>query len=334
MLQLNTDYKVSKVKQIVAYITKDIEKGILKKDTKLPSINEFSEQYSVARDTIEKAYKELKQQDYIISVIGKGFFVKGRKDKKINILLVFNELSSYKKILYDNFIQAIGNKANVDLQFHHYNPQHLNAILDRNLGLYHYYIVMPHFFHTSKRSECLQVLNRIPANELMLLDKYLPEVEPDVMGVFQVFDDDIFNALVSIDDLLKKYKNVRVVFPTHTNYPLEALEGIKKYCVKSSIKFSLIKDIKKEEMLGGTVYMVNVESDLAEIIKKIRQSDLQLGVNVGIISFNETVLKELLDITVVTTNFEHMGRCAAEMILSKKVTQVKIPFAVIRRKSI
>jgi DNA-binding transcriptional regulator YhcF (GntR family) len=35
---------------------------MLKKDSKLPSINSFSSQYAVARDTIEKAYNELRDE--------------------------------------------------------------------------------------------------------------------------------------------------------------------------------------------------------------------------------------------------------------------------------
>jgi DNA-binding LacI/PurR family transcriptional regulator len=46
------------------------------------------------------------------------------------------------------------------------------------------------------------------------------------------------------------------------------------------------------------------------------------------------VLKELLEITVVTTDFEGMGKTAAQMLLNKDVKQVKNPFRMIVRKSL
>jgi DNA-binding LacI/PurR family transcriptional regulator len=84
----------------------------------------------------------------------------------------------------------------------------------------------------------------------------------------------------------------------------------------------------------GTAYIVTSEADLADLVKKVRQSTWQLGKHIGIISFNETVLKELLDITVITTDFEQMGRSAANMILQRNHQQVKNPFQMIRRGSL
>jgi DNA-binding LacI/PurR family transcriptional regulator len=57
---------------------------------------------------------------------------------------------------------------------------------------------------------------------------------------------------------------------------------------------------------------------------------------VGIISYNETPLKEILldGITVISTDHECMGRTAARLILDKKGASVKNPFVLIRRKSL
>jgi DNA-binding transcriptional regulator YhcF (GntR family) len=57
-IKINQNNKLSKVQQIVQAIAAQIEKGKLLKDDKLPSINEFNEQYGVAWDTVEKTYRE------------------------------------------------------------------------------------------------------------------------------------------------------------------------------------------------------------------------------------------------------------------------------------
>jgi DNA-binding transcriptional regulator YhcF (GntR family) len=45
----------SLVQQIVGSISKNIDKGVYRKNEKLLSINTYSKQHGVARDTIEKA---------------------------------------------------------------------------------------------------------------------------------------------------------------------------------------------------------------------------------------------------------------------------------------
>ena len=328
------DKKLTKIQQIVKAVKTDIEKGILEADFQLPSINDFSEKYGVARDTIEKAYRELKKDGFVASVAGKGYFVLGKKEKRLKVLLVFNKLSSYKRILYDSILETFGTTAKVDLQIHHYNPQLLKEILESSKDNYHYYVVMPHFFYDSKKEQYLKILKKVPENKLVLLDKMLPELEGEYMAVYQNFRQDIFDALTSSTDLLEKYEKLLLVFPKFKHYPLEITEGSEMFCQENNKEFKIIDSTASEKVEKGSVYLVTSDADLANIIKKIKTSGFVLGTDVGIISFNETVLKELLDITVITTDFEAMGRTAATLILNKNFSKVKNPFTVIRRGSI
>ncbi len=63
---------------------------------------------------------------------------------------------------------------------------------------------------------------------------------------------------------------------------------------------------------------------------------LKIGKDVGIISYNETPLKEILldGITVITTDHGFMGETAARLILNDSVEKIKNPFSFIRRKSL
>jgi len=325
---------LNKAEQIARTIAIDIDKGLLKKDTRLPSINEFSEEYTVARDTIERAYRILKKEGYITSVNSKGYYVVGRKEKRIRVLLVFNKLSSYKKIVYDAIIDTLGGKAKVDLHIHHYDPKSFEEIIDANLGKYHYYVVMPHFFHSSGKSEYIRVLRRIPENQLVLLDKNVPELNGRHMAVYQDFKTDIYHALCSANDLLKKYDHLTIVFPSLSNHPKEIVDGAKQFCKETKKKLSIVLRVDDDMPQKGTAYIVVSEADLAHLIKKARTAGLKLGRDTGIISFNETVLKELLDITVITTDFEEMGRSVAQLIIDRSFRQLKNPFYMIRRKSL
>ena len=61
-----------------------------------------------------------------------------------------------------------------------------------------------------------------------------------------------------------------------------------------------------------------------------------LGQDVGIISYNETPLKEVLldGITVISTDFENLGKKAAEIILKNQGVYMENPFHVIQRSSL
>lgn len=331
---LHASHIPSKIKQIVHAISMAIDNGSLKAHTKLPSINDFSKTHQYARDTVEKAYRELIKQGYVYAVAAKGYYVVGRKDKKIKVLLIFNKLSSYKKIIYYSFIDTLQDKAVVDLQVHHYDVRRLEEILEANVGRYHYYVVMPHFFPKTSKKSYLKALRSIPASQLMLLDKQVPELGKQVRSVYQDFKQDIHEVLESSVKLLSKYKRLLIVFPMQSNHPRDIVDGCYEFCLQHRKAFSVIDSLDKEIPQEGSVYIVTAESDLAQLIKKTREVHLQPGKDIGIISFNETALKELLEITVVTTDFEGMGHTAAQLLLNKEVKQVKNPFHMIIRRSL
>ena len=331
---LDHEDKVPIGRQIVNAVVKDIERGVLVKDFHLPSINKLSDKYAISRDTIEHAYSQLKKVGYITSVPGKGYFVNGKPESKLKILLVFNKLSSYKRIVYNRFIESLGDAATVDLQIHHYDPRLLKEIIDSNLGKYHYYVIMPHFYHSVTSNDIIQILKNIPPGELVLLDKYLPELEDKCLSVHQDFREDINEALTSAIDLIDKYKSLKIVYSDGNSHPLEIIEGTTKFCETTGKDFSIIKNAESEELKPATVYIVLTESDLAHLLKKVRKSGYILGKEIGIISFNETIFKELLDVTVITTDFNQMGQSLADLILKKQTGQIKNPFTITRRNSL
>lgn len=333
-LKLNPSDKTPKYKQIIQSVISDIERNVLKKNEQLPSISELSEEYYLARDTVEKAYRELKERGFITSVQGKGYYVNGGESRKMRILLIFNKLSSYKKIIYYAFLKVLGDKASVDLQIHHYNARLFDEIIDKNLGKYNYYVVMPHFFPDAEKSIAMKALEKIPSDELVLLDKDLPEYKNECLSVYQDFERDVAEALESANDLFTKYQRVVLVFPSDGNYPVDIVRGVRYFCVNTNKEFIFKESVDEELLIPQTAYVIVEEHDLAELVKKVRQSSYTLGNEIGVVSFNETTLKELLGITVITTDFETMGRTAAALLLDKKKIKVKNPFYMIRRETL
>ena len=56
------------------------------------------------------------------------------------------------------------------------------------------------------------------------------------------------------------------------------------------------------------------------MIKKIRRSKLKLAEDVGVLSYNDTPLKEILSdgISVISTDFNAMGKLAAKSIIENE----------------
>jgi len=70
------------------------------------------------------------------------------------------------------------------------------------------------------------------------------------------------------------------------------------------------------------------------LFNQIRDNEFTIGKDVGVISYNDTPLKDLLGISVVTTDFKKMGETVAQMILNKEKGSVKNPFNFIDRESL
>jgi DNA-binding transcriptional regulator YhcF (GntR family) len=325
-----------KYRQIIEAVIHDVEKGILKKDDQLPSINEFSFEYDIARDTVEKAYNQLKEKEIISSIKGKGYFVNSMKGSKIRVLLILNKLSAYKKLVYYSFINTLGDKATVDLQIHHYNALLLKKILDDSIGKYHYYVVMPHFYEALDQVNILEELERIPKDELVILDKLLPEIKGNYLCVYQDFENDIYNVLDNEEALLAKYSSICLLFPENENYPNEIVKGFRKFCNHNRKEYTIVQDASSIKIKKGTLFIVIEESDLVLIVKKSMELNYVLGTDMGILSFNETTLKEVLagGIATITTHFDAMGSTAATLILEKQRIKIKNPFSLIRRGSL
>lgn len=336
VLHLDHDAKTPKYKQIVKSVISSIERGTLKQHDQLPSINELSEDYYLARDTVEKAYKELKALGVIDSVRGKGFYILNEQPKQIRVLLVMNKLSAYKKAVYEAFVSTLGELATVNLHIHHGSARIFRDILKESIGHYHYYVIMPHFYDDADKVNILNLLGQIPPKELILLDKEFTDFSGAYMSVYQDFTNDIYSALESGRDLLDKYEELVMVFPQDVKYPPEIMRGFRNFCAHYHKSGRIIAKASDENDLSGRVYIVLEDSDLAELVKKTRQESLVLGKEVGILSFNDTPLKEVLanGITVISTNHEQMGRTAAELILKGKIMNVKNPFGLIRRGSL
>lgn len=333
-LEIDEDSKVPKYQQLVDTVITDIEIGAVKIGDKIPSINETSEEFYLSRDTVVKAYELLRNRGIITSVRGKGFYVTSTaKNKGKRILLLFNKLSDHKKTIYNSFINNLPEDTIVDLQVHHCDASVLEKIVIENLGKYDHYVIMPHL--KEETTSVKAAINKIRKDKLVLVNKDLEDIDGDYACVYEDFENDIFEGLHTGLDEIKKYSKLYLVFPTSNYYCKGIIKGFIKFCGNNDFEWQII-DSTKIDIHPGELFIVIEECDLVDIIKQTSSKNLELGSDVGLISYNSTPFKEILagGISVLSTNFERMGETIAELIINKKKLKVKNPFSFLVRKSL
>ncbi|WP_242617425.1 GntR family transcriptional regulator [Cecembia calidifontis] len=339
-LAIEENSSVPKYIQIVKAVKSLLTQGKLRYGDKIPSINLLSADYSLSRDTVEKAYRILKKQGIIESVKGKGYYISHHSDlAKYKILLLFNKLSAYKQVVYNALVTALKDRADISFHVFHCEFSLFKKYLEQFSGQMDYYIIMPHF-KKDQESMAAEMIKNLPQEKLILLDKCLPFCEGVFGSVYQEFKEDIYQALVKLSGKLTKYHKLYLAFPSKASYPYpaEILQGFKKFAVEFQKDFEVIEEIGLDKQLvKGEAYIVIEENDLVNLIKKANKTKgLIIGKNLGILSYNETPLKEVLlkGITVISSDFPAMGKLTAEMILRKEGKMIKNEFKVIERASL
>ncbi|SHF75272.1 regulatory protein, gntR family [Arenibacter palladensis] len=342
-LKIDENSRIPKYRQLVDSVINNISNGNLKIDDKIPSINSLSEEFLLSRDTVEKAYQILKERKIITSIRGKGYYITRTKlISKVNILFLINKLSAYKMRIYNSFINTIGGNSHTDLHIYHCDNSLFVNLLEKNINAYDYYVIMPHFKtddlkHISSTDEAIKAINMIPKNKLVLMDNNKLEIEGDFIEIYQDFENDIYNALKEGLPKISRYGKLILVYPENAVYPYprRILHGFRKFCVEHKIDFEILDEIFDDIILKkGDLFITIEENDLVSLVNQIRDKEFILGVEIGVISYNDTPLKELLGITVISTDFKVMGETASRMILNKEKGKIKNPFNFIDRNSI
>ncbi|MCI8284001.1 MAG: GntR family transcriptional regulator [Firmicutes bacterium] len=84
MFQLDLKSRKSIYEQVVDNVKELIITGVLKAESKLPSVRELSRTLTVNPNTIQKAYRELEHQGFIYTVTGLGCFVAVQDEHKVD----------------------------------------------------------------------------------------------------------------------------------------------------------------------------------------------------------------------------------------------------------
>ena len=321
--------------QLANSIIKAIGDGKIKKDEILPSINELSFEFEISRDTAEKAYKYLKKIGVLGSVPGKGYFVDDNNvNQPLKIFLLFNKLSPHKKIMYDAFVSSLKELASIDFYIYNNDFDFFKRLIQNTQKDYTHYVIIPHFLDGGENAH--DVINLLPKNKLILLDKLVSGIEGQYGAVYENFEKDIYGALEQALPSLRKYHTIKIIVPFNTYHPPEIIKGLNRFCRQYAFKTKVVHDIANEPIKEGEAYINLMEDDLVILIEKILATNMKLGNHVGVISYNETPLKKIIlnGITTISTDFQMMGEKTAQLILERSMQHIEIPFSLTLRASL
>jgi DNA-binding transcriptional regulator YhcF (GntR family) len=327
--KLNIDESAgqTKLQQLVHSITESISNGKLKVGEALPSVNQLSSESGFSRDTVFKAYRILKKRNIIESAPQKGYYVASESFK---VFMLLDDFSAFKEQLYSAFRQNLPETYSVDLWFHHYNPEVFHQLIQNSLGRYSLYMVM-----NIDNKGIDPILNKIDVNKLLILDMGNPG--NNLNFLLQDFNNAVVDCLTQGLQAIQKYEEFILVYSEKkTPHPVETVTAFRKFCKTYKIKHKISARYDESQLKSGQLYLVIKDSELVEIIKSGLKKGFQLGKDFGVISYNDTPMKEIVEggVTVISTDFRNMGELAAEFVKNKKKLQKILPTQLIVRQSL
>ncbi|WP_165733805.1 GntR family transcriptional regulator [Polaribacter sp. 20A6] len=330
MIEVKKEIGIPKYKQIINAIESAIENGLLKKGDQLPSINTIKNNNKLSRDTVLMAFNELKNRGIIESIVGKGYYVLS-EDINVHqkIFLLFDELNSFKEDLYNSFLENLEDTVQVDIFFHHFNEAIFKKLIKDNAGSYNYYVIMPANLENTSKS-----IQLLPDDKVYILDQ-VPEDLAAYPSIYQNFEKSIYENLTKALGFVSKYNKINLIF-SEEKQPKGILKGFTQFCEQSAMPFEVLSTVKEAPLIKGELYVLLDDISLLKIIKKMKSQNMTLVNDIGVISYNDTLLKEIVEggITTITTDFNEMGKRLAKMILNKEQDKIENPNKLIIRNSI
>jgi DNA-binding transcriptional regulator YhcF (GntR family) len=313
--------------QLVDVIVNSISQNQLKSGEMLPSVNQIMSECQVSRDTVFKAYAELKKRGVVESVPNRGYFVV----KNITKLFLFlDTFKAYKEVLYGSFLKNLPKNIGVDLHFHHYNIDVYEKILNDSIGRYSKYIIM-NFDHP----KVSKIIKKIPDDQLLIIDWKINSEEKQ-SAVYQDFGESVYNSFKDNIDKILKYSEFTLYYPEFTYHPKITIDYFVKFCTDFKINYQVIYDSDQFVITKGGLYFLVSDRTLANFLDQCEEKGFEPGREVGVISYNETPMKKYVKngITVLSTNFQLMGQKAAEFVATGNPVQFEVPTTLKLRSSL
>jgi DNA-binding transcriptional regulator YhcF (GntR family) len=311
--------------QLANSIQDAVVSGKIKNNWVLPSLHELTYHLEISKETADRGYKYLRDLGVLSSIPGKGHYVTAKTiEQPRKVFLLLDKLSAGKKVFYDVFSQVLGDNVTIDFYIYNEDFELFKKLLGRRRDSYSHYVILPHFNDGGERAH--ELINTLPKDKLILLDRAIEGVDGSYGSVLENFKRNVYKAMETVLEDLSKYDTIRMLTSPNSTLSPDIAKGFNLFCQQYAFERSVESDVTQLDIKKGEVFICLNDDDLVTLIEKIKENSLEVGKDVGIISYNETPLKKyiLKGITTISTDFEQMGIKAAKMVLKNQMEQVEL----------
>ena len=328
LAEINT---LSKHEQLVIGVIQALDEKVLNIGDKLPSINQMVAELGFARKTIVKAYEELKDRGLVESKKIIGYFIISNETKVVcKVALIMFSFQRFQEDFYTSFRKGLGKKYQIDVFFHHNNETIFTSVFHNIQGKYGMYVIAP-----MADPKLRPILELIPVSKLLIIDRFM-KLSTKHSYIAQEFDESTYVKLVELLPKIEKYRKFNLFFRDDADYPVGILKAFNRFCKDFEIQGTILKKYKSGSIEKGSLYFSVNDTDLWDVLRDVRNSDYKVGKEIGILSFDDYVVKEIIfgGITTISIDFKEMAKKASNHIKFKSHTKEIMPSYLIKRNSL
>ncbi|WP_420150548.1 GntR family transcriptional regulator [Spirosoma sp.] len=332
-LRIDENGKTPKFQQIVNGVIAQIEAGIFKPGDRLPSINETSAEYYLARATVEKAYCNLLKSGHITSLYRKGFFISHGKIVK-RVLFLTGAISETNRAIFKAVSEYLGKSYKVDIYAYEYQRDYLLDGLEKQAGNYHYFVLMPH--HLGEICDLSDLLKKIPSDRLIFLDGSTATAPRNCASVRFGCGEHFRTILEANASAFRNYHTLNFVTTDNEYIPADWYSAFLEFTEAYNLNGQVLDDVREAPLKRGSAYLLVDDDDLITTIQDADRKGLKLGHELGIVAFSDASYKAVLGggISVIKTDVAAIGRNLASIIAQNQKQTVRIPMQFIDRGSL
>jgi DNA-binding LacI/PurR family transcriptional regulator len=285
--------------------------------------------------TVIRAYEELRERGIVAAQHGKGYYIASTNVRALmHVFVLFDAMNSYKELLFQSLKEALGENVSIDLFFHYHDLKVFENIIVNNIGNYNFYIIMPHF-----NDDVSDIVKQIPKDKLLILDIDIEQFDDGYAVLYQDFEQNFYQGLTDAIALLHKYESL-TLFLSKNQFqytPRGIIRGFNRFCNEYSIKSEIVDNLEVESLQKNHAYILFLENDLVRFVNFANKKQMKLGEDIGLISYDDTPIKEILaedGITTISNDFVQMGKLAGRMVHNRQKGKISSNCSLIVRGSL
>lgn len=301
-----------KYQKVYQYINEQIAGGFWPIGSKLPSIIDLSIEFNLSKDTIEKAYQQLLKEGTIKSVPRRGYFVDIAKSRLKKVLLIIAGVTFENKSLHEILMEKLNDQVVLMTYCCNQDTDNNVEFLQTRIESFDYFILSP--FKADSKCDLTEIANILPKEKQLFPLNTANDDDLEILGY------EINRLLEEHKEKIGSYQKINLVLPEDQYFYYQTIIGFQKFCEENNLEYSLLDGISSEDVVSNEMYFVLNDHELFQIIKIAQSQQLDLGYDVGILSFNEKPFKAYLwhGISTINMNFDEIASHLLNVIMDNE----------------